>query len=140
MFYYVQFTGWDIRNYKFSIRYDKSHEDCTTYSGSFIYLGNDNQPISNMILIKRYCKKLMERHFDKWKMAFIRAHAVTTEQEMFVLSNGYYWNAIEITKRDYLHEVGCTPGGKYTGIEIFDERSFLQKIKDLFKRMDSRCV
>lgn len=137
MFYYVQFTAWDIRNYKLSTHYDKSHEDCTTYSGSFIYLGNDNQPLLNMIRIKRYCRKLMERHFDKWKVAFIRSHAVTTEQEMFTLSNGYYWNVIEITKQDYLHEVGCTPTGKYTGIEIFDERSFLQKIKDLFKRMKS---
>lgn len=137
MFYYVQFTAWDIKNYKLSTHYDKSHEDCTTYSGSFIYLGNDNQPISNMIRIKRYCRKLMERYFDKWKVAFIRSHAVTTEQEMFTLSNGYYWNVIEITKQDYLHEAGCTPTGKYASIEIFDERSFLQKIKDFFKRMKS---
>ena len=132
MFYYVQFTAWDIKNYKLSTHYDKSHEDCTTYSGSFIYLGNDNQPISNMIRIKRYCRKLMERYFDKWKVVFIRSHAVTTEQEMFTLSNGYYWNVIELTKQDYLHEAGCTPTGKYASIEIFDERSFLQKIKDFF--------
>lgn len=137
MFYYVRFTGWDIKNYKPTVYYDKSHEDCTTYSGKFVYLGNDNQPISNMIRIKRYCKKLMGGHFDKWKMAFIRAHSVTSEQEMFILSNGYYWNATEITKQDYLYEVGCIPNGIYSGIEIFDDRSFLQKIKDLFKRMNS---
>lgn len=137
MFYYVQFTVWDITNYKFSTHYDKLHEDCTTYSGSFIYLGNDNQPVLNMIHIKRYCKKLMERHFDKWKVTIIHSHAVTTEQEMFTLRNGYYWNAVEITKQDYLHEVRGTPTGKYVGIEIFDKRSFLQKVKDFFKRTKS---
>lgn len=137
MFYYVEFTGWSIKNYKFSTHYDESHEDCTTCSGKFIYLGDDNEPILNMFRMRGYCKKLIEKRFDKWTMMLIRSHAVNTKQEMFTSSNGYYWNFIEMTKQDYLYENGCTFTNKHTNLEIFDERSFLQKIKDLFKSRSS---